>query len=152
MCLHDHPQPPHRPCRAYVTSSIACAAGRLIPSQVWAGPCTQPAAVQQDTAHMEPGKIWRWAQTVSSDLFVTHYNHTELSVTCRPCNYVLCKPSWEIFLLQRCSSSFRVIRVKDQSWKHLWIQMIQCWQHSYAENITKKRHTCFTVIGASLQI
>lgn len=93
------PQPPHRPCQAYVTSSRACAVGRLIPSQVWAGPSTQSAAVQQDTAHMERGKIWRWAQTVSSDLFVTHYNHTEHPIISRPCNYVLCKLSWGIFLL-----------------------------------------------------
>lgn len=67
MCFFsDGPQPPLRPCRLCATSSRACAAGQPTPSRAWVGPCTQPAALQQDTEHTEPGRTWRWDQTVST--------------------------------------------------------------------------------------
>lgn len=59
-------QPPLRPCRPCVALSRACAGGRLIPSQVWAGPCTQPAAAPLCTALMEQGRTWHWDQKVST--------------------------------------------------------------------------------------
>lgn len=51
-----------QPC---VTLSRACAAGRLTLCRVWAGHCTQPAAVQQDTEHTGQDRTCPWDQRVS---------------------------------------------------------------------------------------
>lgn len=64
MCFFFFPQPRHLRCQPCVTLSRPCVAGRLIPNQAWAGPCTQPAAVRLVTAHMEQDRTWPWDQTV----------------------------------------------------------------------------------------
>lgn len=69
ISIHDpifflNSQLQRHPCRPCVTLSRVCVAGRLIPTQGWAGPCTQSAADQQDTTIMGHGRTCRWDQKV----------------------------------------------------------------------------------------
>lgn len=131
-CLFS--QPPRRRWQPCVTLSRACAVGQLTLCRVWAGRCTQPAAVQRDTEHTGQGRTWRWDQTVSAELFKTRKKKktpSALSDQQQPDSYSEIRGVWlqpHFFLVHTLFSSiysvlYKIIHVNMRFFPFLsWLQ------------------------------